>query len=284
MLLFLWAILQICLESLPVSSSGHTLLLLNYFDKHHEIISIDDLYNFDWALHGITLLVILFYFWNSWWRLILHRSFSLPLVFTLDFWKKFLHAFAFVSIVSLVFLCLYVGIAMILLFSFNQPPRIPLFLGFCITALELWYSNKKLQNNITFIPVQWNFSHAILLGIINAIVAYIPGVSRFGTNFLLLLMLRYKPSNAFAISWMTCFPFALGGSIYGIMYIMRNPVLLEQILHINLLLVMVGAGLISYILLHGFRYLMDQKKLHYLVWFMLISIVLSIMLMISTDR
>ena len=37
MLLFLWMIVQVCLESLPVSSSGHTSLLLFYFPQFHEI-------------------------------------------------------------------------------------------------------------------------------------------------------------------------------------------------------------------------------------------------------
>ena len=273
MLLFLWMIVQVCLESLPISSSGHTSLLLFYFPQIHENIALDQLQNFDWALHSITLIVITAFFWNYWWHLILHKNFHIKMLAQKEFWKKFAPAFLFVSISSFVFFILYV-IQNFLQISLDQ---IPLSIGFCITALELFAMHYLLfsQKTLPKIQVSWNLWHAILLGIINSFLVHIPGVSRFGTNFLLCQLLGYKPADAFALSWMVFVPFALAGGFYGIFKVAGDQFCMQQLLHIPMLLGMVASGLISYLLLYYFAYAMNHKKLQYLAWYMILPIALS---------
>ncbi len=272
MLLFLWMVVQVCLESLPISSSGHTSLLLFYFPEFHEMISIDQLQYFDWALHSITLVVMTIFFWDKWWQLILHKNFHIKLLANIDFWKKFLPAFLFVSTVSFIFFTLYI-VQSFLPISIIQ---IPLSLGFFITAFELCILNYLLSYQKSHILVSWNLWHAILLGVVNSLLVHIPGVSRCGTNFLLCQFLGYKSADAFAISWMIFFPFALAGGLYGILKVASDHFLFQELLHIPMLLVMVGAGIISYLLLWCFSYLMNHKKIYYLAWYMIVPIALSL--------
>ena len=212
MLLFLWMIVQVCLESLPVSSSGHTSLLLFYFPQFHEFLSVDQLKHFDWALHSITLLVSTTFFWNSWWQLILHKRFHIKFLVQLDFWKKFAPACLFVSCSTFVFLTLYIVQSFFNVSFF----KIPLFMGFCITALELLFMNYFLASQKSHISASWNVSHAIILGFVNSLLVHIPGVSRFGTNFLLCQFFGYKSSDAFALSWMIFFPVAFAGGLSNV--------------------------------------------------------------------
>lgn len=274
MLLFLWMIVQVCLESLPISSSGHTSLLLFYFPQIHENRALDQLQNFDWALHSITLIVMIIFFWNYWWQLILHKTFHIKMLAHKEFWKKFAPAFFFVSAVSFVFFILYM-IQKFLQFSLFQ---IPLLIGFCITALELIAMQYLLssQKNSQQISVSWNLWHAIILGIINSFLVHIPGVSRFGTNFLVCQIFGYKPADAFALSWMVFVPFALAGGFYGVLKVASDQFLIQQLLHMPMLIGMVMAGLISYLLLYYFAYAIQHKKLQYLAWYMIVPIVLSL--------
>lgn len=269
MFLFLWMIVQICLESLPISSSGHTFLLYSYVKKYYETIPLDVLNDFDWALHIITFLVILVFFWDVWWRMILNRSFHVSFIVRSDFWKKLFPACLFVTVATLVFLSLYILIPKSLF-------QIPLIIGFFLTALELFFMNHLLSSQKHSISVLWNILHAIILGITNSFLVHIPGVSRFGTNFLVCQLLGYKPADAFALSWMVFVPFALAGGVYGMIKVVSNHDLIVQLLHIHILLVMVGAGIISYLLLWYFKYLMNHKKLYYLAWYMILPIAVSL--------
>ena len=201
--------------------------------------------------------------------MILKRAFHVSLVVSSNFWKKFFPAFLFVTVATLVFLSLYIVIPQSLF-------QIPLILGFCFTLLELFFMNRLLSSQKHAISVSWNIFHAIVLGISNSFLVHIPGVSRFGTNFLVCQLLGYKPQDAFALSWMIFVPFALAGGAYGVIKVLSDHDLIVQLLHIHILLVMVGAGIISYLLLWYFEYLMNHKKLYYLAWYMTLPIALSL--------
>lgn len=272
MLIFLWMVVQVCLESLPISSSGHTSLLLFYYPQSHRILSLDQLKHFDSFLHSITLFVITIFFWNIWWHMILRKNFHIRYLIEYDFWKKLAPAFIFVSLATFVFSFLYIAQSFFTLIFF----QIPLSLGFFITAFELLYMNHLISSQKSYNPVSWNIWHAIILGSINSLVVHIPGVSRFGTNFLLCQFFGYKPADAFAVSWMVFIPFALAGGLYGAMKVWDDSYLLDQVLRMPMLLGMVGAGIVSYMLLYYFAYLIHHKKLDYLAWYMIIPIVLSL--------
>ena len=272
MLLFLWMILQLCLESLPISSSGHTSLLFFYFPEVHGILSLDQLKFFDWALHSITLLVITIFFWNNWWQLILHKKFHIRFVAQVDFWKKMIPAFLFVSLATFVFFAFYILQSF---FSISWI-KIPLLLGFSCTALELIFMNRFLIIKKDHIKISWNLWHALILGIVNSLLVHIPGVSRFGTNFLACQLFGYKPADAFAISWLVFVPFALAGGLYGIMKVSSDSYLLAQLLHMPMLIGMVASGIISYMLLYCFAYFIEHKNLKYLVWYMIVPIAISL--------
>jgi len=265
-------LVQVCLESLPISSSGHTSLLLFYDTYFHEIASCDQLKYFDWFLHGITCIVITVFFWNAWWQLILHKKFHVKYILDWNFWKKLALAGMFVTVSTLVFFTLYI----LQSFVWKAFVRIPLFLGFCITALELLYMNYLLCYKKNSCVVSWNLWHALILGISNAVLVHIPGVSRFGTNFLLCQIFGYKPAEAFAVSWLIFIPFAFAGGLYGVIKVASDSYLLDQVLRMPMLLGMVIAGVISYILLYWCAYMIDHKKLSYVALYMIIPIVLSL--------
>src|SRR3989338_9786501 len=81
MMLFLWIVIQILGESLPISSSSHVQLmqkLLDFFGVQYEFFA--NFATIDFLLHGPTILILLFYFFTTWWLLIFNEKFSFSLI------------------------------------------------------------------------------------------------------------------------------------------------------------------------------------------------------------
>lgn len=177
---YLWILIQIITESLPISSSGHVQLLQWLFQ-----ISIDPTTNtiINFLLHIPALFIILLFFWRSWIQLFFpNKKFNFAHLFTIGL---------FVGIADLV-----TGLVWLSKITESLPICF-LPIGFIGTAMLLYASQfLKSNKNIT-----WSKFDAFILGVAQS-VGLLPGFSRFAVTYVAGLWLGYRRRDAFSLSFL----------------------------------------------------------------------------------
>ena len=180
-------------EFLPISSSGH-LLLVEYFFGIEE----GNLF-FNILLHLASLLAVIVVMRKELWEMI-RRPFS----------KQTL------TIVS----CCYVTILVVLILSFTMDKFTSIgYLGFGFFAsalLILWTHFKSRYNEKhDIIKKEISFTDSVIIGITQGI-ATLPGVSRSGTTISTALILGNEKEKSANFSFLISIPIILGALIFDI--------------------------------------------------------------------
>ncbi|MDP8299859.1 MAG: undecaprenyl-diphosphate phosphatase [Candidatus Tantalella remota] len=176
-------------EFLPVSSSGHLVMLHSFFG-----IKEPDMF-FDICLHGATLLAIILYFSKDILELIKNRD------------VKMLICIAIGTVPA-------VGVA--LLFEdritslFGDPVRVSVMLlvtGLILLAgqFSLWFKSRTDKEP--------GFGSSVVTGLAQA-CALLPGISRSGTTICAGLLCGIKPKEAFRFSFLLAIPAIAGAVAY----------------------------------------------------------------------
>ena len=145
-------------EFLPVSSSGHLVLLQKLFGIRNDSIALEVL------LHVGTLLAVVFVYWKRILNMILHPNFKHPL-------QSELCLLVFATIPAAI--CAFT-------IDFSEAFSGE-FLGFSflITTLILWLAD--LVSGMSFETKEVKWYNALVMGLLQA-VAILPGVSRSGST------------------------------------------------------------------------------------------------------
>ncbi len=182
----------IFLESLPISSSGHVLLLQKLLSKKNIAADMNpDVLLF---LNGFTVMVLVLFFYNRWkllvWALLRNKA-IIQKIFLLG---------ALTDGITVGFYFLYA----------KKLCLFPVWIGFLITALVL--------ASLRFCPIvikgSWNYKNAILLGIVQSL-ALLPGISRFGTTFAASRWCGMNNRKSFELSFLLEFPIIVGAYLLG---------------------------------------------------------------------
>lgn len=185
------AFVQIILESLPVSSSGHLVLL----QKVMEWPSLAR--SFEYMLHGPTIVMLMFYFRATWYALLRHC------------WR--LRKF----IVYLIFLTISTDVITVIVYGFMQwlGAGFPLSLGFLITMGMLFSVRWTLPGRqLMTIKKAW------IIGFMQGI-AGLPGISRLASTYVAGVWLGLAPHKSFYFSCMIQFPLICAGFLYGFWFV-----------------------------------------------------------------
>lgn len=212
------AILQIVLESFPISSSGHLILIervwsmliaaiepqlavgSHYFSSKHILYE-----HFVHLMHVPTLAVIFVLFYNDICRLLL---------------SMFNNRKIFFQVLFLLFITDGITSCWYFLFKLLGVSWFPLSAGFCCTALELfslrWCNHANKMREPLF--------NAIILGLAQGI-ALLPGVSRFATTFVAAKWLGFASLRALEISMLIQAPLIAAACLRSalILYIYKVP-------------------------------------------------------------
>jgi undecaprenyl-diphosphatase len=244
--LYVWSVLQIVLESLPISSSGNVVLGLYFLSNFLRYPSqpIDGL-EFDFLLHGPTLIVLGFYFFTP-----MKNSFKKinmrPLAF-IFFWMSVIWADILTGVWYLVFKA--VG-----------KSWFPLAGGFLITSfslLSLYLLRAKKDKKIEDLSVY----NATVLGMVQGI-ALLPGLSRFGLTFVAGRYLGYSSYKSFQYSFLIQTPLLAAAFLKGVysLYYFKNA---SQLLHPLFGLIILSSTVVAYYALCFVGYLVQEKKVYY---------------------
>ncbi|MFT6222192.1 MAG: undecaprenyl-diphosphatase [Paracoccaceae bacterium] len=197
--LFLVAVLQGLTEFLPVSSSGHLILLPKLTGMNDQGLAIDV------AVHVGTLFAVVLYFWSDvrlalggTWRL-LHGK-----VDTQGAWLALCLAIATVPVIV-------VGITLKLL-NLDDVLRNVTVIGWTmlLLGLLLYWADQKFTSDRR--AEKWGLRDAVILGLWQA-VALIPGTSRSGITITGARMLGFDREGAARLSMLMSIPTILASGL-----------------------------------------------------------------------
>lgn len=270
MFLYLWMIIQVLVESLPISSSGHVALMHKLAEKCNwqmpEVVMTQG-WAFDYILQGVSAILFLVYFFTIWWKLVIDRPVQLAALADRKVWKHIFTKVLLFGIAAdaMTFLCWVIKI--------DDLVQLPLACGFSITALALW--------SLQYAPVRkkidiWDVRSGLLVGLVQG-CALLKGISRFGTTFAVLRWLGYKNDDAFAVSFLIQWPLIVAGALLGLKTLLQAG-LLMQIITIPLLITMSIAGICAYCLLLRVHVIIDKNLLWKFSYYMIIPLVLALVI------
>lgn len=259
---------QILLESFPISSSGHCLLLEQYLKKygceinhyqdfflHQESASLMYIALLDHFVHGVTVIVLVLFFFSRWSWLLVHL---------LRCWRIVAKIIGFVFITDIITVLFYM---MFRWFAFT----IPLTVGFIITFILLL--------SLRWVPVcqnkRWSWRSACMLGIMQG-CALLPGISRFASTYVCARWFSLPPRKAFEMSWLVVWPLIAVAFLHsaGIVVITSSETLL---LRPATGIVMIAAGIVSFYALRFVERLAYAEKLWWFGVYMIVPIIISLL-------
>ncbi len=265
--------LQIILESLPVSSSGHLLLAEKFFQTTMPKY-------FDYFLHGPTILILLIIFYKEW--------FTLARRFATNAHKKLLKIF--LKIIMLVALSNAVTTLIWFIFKFYLEKKewfgtdIHLLIGFCVTTLFLFLlSFKERQSchkshltNQDKATVTNIFAKYLILGVIQGLALF-PGISRFASVYAASRFLNFTPKRAFQITFLLELPLISAGFLLGVYHINK----IKDQLSFLLFFAIAISTIISAIIFYLVKRLALANKLHYFFYYMIIPITILVFIILK---
>lgn len=264
LIFYLYIVMQVVLESFPVSSSGHlalferltrvsctqSLAIDQQLNGYHAISNVYHL------LHGVSAIIIALFFIRSW----------LPLVRAWPrCWRSLLRSILYVGIADVITGCFF-----IVLHGYIQQ-LFPVGLGFGITACAL--ASLYWCRSVTYTPYTWY--HACILGIVQG-CALLPGISRFGLTYVIGRWLRLSPYKAFEVSFLIEWPLITVASITSLP-MLCNPHIYAQFLHPLTLLVILGSGGMAWGGLVFVSYLIRIQRLWLFALYMLLPLIVWVL-------
>lgn len=222
--LYIWMFAQIILEMLPISSSGHLLLLQTFFKRYasFDIRTFFAKNNLDYQtiyylLHMPTLFAVIFYFGKAWLSYLVTDGAICP------------GPIIWIVITSIIACFFYLVV-----------PRItfPISLGFIITIICL-FSTAWCVGSASILD--WNLIHAVILGCAQSI-AFLPGISRLACTTAVACWLGFSVWDGFCLSWFIQTPLMVAASAKSLLKLYSGPGN-RQILNLPTCLVMlIGSG------------------------------------------
>ncbi|MBP6869921.1 undecaprenyl-diphosphate phosphatase [Candidatus Babeliales bacterium] len=269
MLLYLWMIVQIVCESLPISSSGHSFLLQQLIYKYQFVDGLMscDLWAFDYVLQGVSAAVIFFYFFPFWWELIVCKPISISSLWQADLWKKTVPKVFLFGLLAdgVTFLFWYFG-------AFEKT-NVHVACGFILTGIILWLSQFACEKKDIAI---WSLKNALIVGAVQGLAIF-PGISRFGATVTTLQWLGYQGRIAFAISFLLQWPLSFAGALKGF-FALHDSFIIKTMMTGQFFTMTVLSCCVAYGLLVGVGKIIDKKLLWKFSYYMIIPSIIALLI------
>lgn len=201
--LFLIAVIQGITEFLPVSSSGHLILLPNLTGMQDQGLAIDV------AVHVGTLLAVVIYFWTD------VRDAAVGSLRLLQGKVDTKGAWMALCLILATIPVVIAGLALKLT-GLDEALRSTAVIGWTmlIFGLVLYWADQKGQTLRT--AEDWSLKHALIMGLWQ-MIALIPGVSRSGITITAARSLGYSREDGAKLSMLMSIPtIAMAGLLLGV--------------------------------------------------------------------
>ena len=201
-------IVQGLTEFLPVSSSGHLLMLQHFFG-----IEADSVLIFTLLLHVGTLISVFFCYWNDIWELIKELFITIGDLFSrrgLRLNERPVRKLGVMIIVASIPTAI-IGILFEDLFEGFYETLLPTGVGLLITGILLWIAQNNKKNTIGIQDM--SFKQALAVGTMQGI-AICPGISRSGSTLFGGLKTGLQRDFAVKFAFLVSIPSILGSLIF----------------------------------------------------------------------
>lgn len=262
---------QIMLESFPVSSSGHILLIEKFLYRGgFPKISLPD--SIDYFLHGPTILILILLFRREWGAILKQLIFR-P---SKSFLKILLKIFLYICITTSIAGCFKFFIDLYLKnFSWFKSDQL-LLIGFCLTAtllFILFMKEKREDNNFAYNKL--TIKKVFIVGIVQAL-ALLPGISRFGSVYVVSRLLNISPRRAFEFTFLIQMPLIIPAFLWGTFKLLRLDIF-NDLFSLKIFIFMLIATVIAYFALRFMQQLAYKKRIGLFCFYMLIPIFILIL-------
>lgn len=241
--------LSLFLESFPISSSGH----LELFNRMATMYNGSDLLItipswMEYFVHIPIVLSVAIYFAPRWLPIMLHPLRYRSYLFTL---------------ISRGFMVELVTVGWFVLFEIIGKQWFPLCAGFMITAIILmmsrYFVSQPTNNN------RLTYRNAVIFGMVQG-CALLPGISRFGSTFVVALIMGFAPRRAFEYSFLIEVPLSVAGGLLGLYEMHKFSIILS---FADICAIVVGMlGMIGGLWI--MQRIIDKKGLWLFSWYMVV--------------
>lgn len=252
----IWLFLQLFIESIPVSSSGHIFLFECWCMRLIGLRGIIEQQDIWYQLIQFpTIVVVAIYFFNSWFFLLRHISRTWPIV---------------VKLIGMIGLADSITAFFYLLIKHYQLVTIPLWVGFIITGCILCslYWCPEGKERLTF-------ERAAILGCVQGI-SLLPGISRLGATFVAARWLGLRSSRAFESAWALEIPL-IGAACLKTFILDYHLIAWTQVLSWPGVLGILGGSVGAWFGLKWVDHLIKHQQLAYVAWYMIVPTVLALL-------
>jgi len=241
----LLGILQGATEFLPVSSSGHLVIVPYLLGWPDPGLALDTI------LHLGTLVAILVYFWGDLWRLLRAALTSLRKRRLDDPDARLAWALVVATIPGAV-----LGVLLEDFFEqlFGMPKAAAGFL--LVTAALLLISEYFAKRELPLTAMSW--WHALWIGLAQAL-AIVPGLSRSGSTIAAGLLLGYRREDATRFSFLLAVPIVLGSGLYQVYKLLRAGMGMVQLQIFGV--GFIAAAITGYVAIAGLLMLVRRRSL-----------------------
>lgn len=258
---FILGVVQGFTEPIPISSSGHLVILRQLFEIEIKGLSFEILVNFG------SLIAVLLVYRKDIIRLVKN---GMRYIATKD--SKAKDDFQFV--ILLVIATVPTGIIGLLFEDYIQSKLSGIAVvgvTLLITGTALWIirnlSGKKDDNELTI-------KDAIIVGLAQA-VALIPGISRSGATIVAAMLIGLKKESALRFSFLLYIPVSLGITVLSAGDMINDPGF--DALMIPYLIAFMASIIASFFALKWFIHVMEKGKLKYFAFYCFIAGILVIL-------
>lgn len=259
-------IIQGFTEPLPISSSGHLVLMQELFNINIPGLSFEAFVNF-----GSTIAIII-YFYEDLKKLIIE---FFKYIFKKESRDTTEESWLYGWKIVVATLPLVVATVIFKLLGIDfEIHTFGVGLALLITALILLIVSIRIKNNKNLIS-NITFQSALIIGMFQ-VIALIPGISRSGMTIAGALLIGIALKESFNFSFIMFIPASIGGLLISLVSILNDPDISKYI--IGYLLSAVFAFIFTLIGLKLFKNLLEKNKLHY---FSLYCFIISISIILS---
>jgi undecaprenyl-diphosphatase len=250
-------ILQVFVELLPVSSSGHVLLLQQWVTYLKPTLKLPptDLFRIFIDIAHLPTALVVFYFY----RYELIAWYSLPTT----------------TVVTCAVLLLLASSVTGVLYktgSYWSPSSTALPIGFMITGFLLYLTQWCVSSNV---QQELTITNILILGVAQGI-AFFPGISRFALVFTTARFLNFSATQAFGLTWFLHVPLMIGAGSIGLLKLWYYHAV--PCLHmISYLLTLLVSGMMSYFLFDVMYIMAQEGQLWRFGIYLVVPFVLSLL-------
>ncbi|HTX86970.1 MAG TPA: undecaprenyl-diphosphate phosphatase [Candidatus Nanoarchaeia archaeon] len=251
-------------EFLPISSSGHLVLIPYFFGWQYQGVS------FDVALHAGTVVALLVYFWHDWLIIIKNGFTKKSTALSQTAWpypRNFLWLIVVASIPAAV-----LGLPLDKWFEHNV--RSVLFIAFNLAFFGwlLWFTDKKAQANLA--PAEMTYGKAFIVGLFQSI-ALIPGVSRSGITLTGSRLVGLGRAEAARFSFLLGTPAIIGA------FLVELPKIIKDDLNLSFWLGVITAAVLGVVAIKFLLAYLKKNDFTLFLWYRVaIALVVAIVFLL----